>query len=92
MKKSIPACLILFIIVLFGCSSDDQNTTDDGESNSELYFPPISSDVWETLSLTDLGWNVAAEQPLYDFLDAKGTKAFIILKNGKIVIERYGNG
>ena len=93
MKKSIPTFLILLVIALFGCSSDDQNASDDIDNNeSELYFPPINSDTWETLTTSELGWTESSLQPLYDLLDNTGTKAFIILKDGKIVIERYGNG
>ncbi|GAA4277810.1 serine hydrolase [Aquimarina mytili] len=59
---------------------------------SALYFPPIDTNSWQTVSVSDLGWNSNNEQQLYDFLKEKSTKAFIILKNGKIVIEKYFNG
>jgi CubicO group peptidase (beta-lactamase class C family) len=36
-----------------------------------------------------LGWNEAELPNLYTYLQQKGTKAFIILKNGKIVAEKY---
>ncbi len=87
-------CYILSFIIITGCSTSDNNNDTNNNSNpilNELYFPPINSDTWETLSLNELGWNTNAEEPLYDLLDATGTKAFIILKDGKIVIERYGN-
>ncbi len=54
-----------------------------------LYFPPISSDVWDTLSPYALGWNITQIDSLYDFLARHRTKAFIVLKDGKIVLERY---
>lgn len=72
--------------------TDETIVTDpDTTNNNNLYFPPINSVIWETLSIQELGWNTNNEQTLYDFLEAKGTKAFIILKNGKIVIEKYFN-
>jgi len=54
-----------------------------------LYFPPLSGDAWETTTTTSLGWNEAALNDLYNYLNSKGTKAFIILKNGRIVTEKY---
>ncbi len=57
-----------------------------------MYFPSNSSSTWETKSLSSLGWNQAAVQPLKDFLIQKHTKSFIILINGRIVMEEYFNG
>jgi CubicO group peptidase (beta-lactamase class C family) len=39
-----------------------------------------------------LGWNQAAVQPLLDYLEQKNSKSFIILINGKMVLENYFNG
>lgn len=39
-----------------------------------------------------MGWNEAAIQPLRDFLLEKNTKAFMILVNGRIVMEEYFDG
>lgn len=76
--------LLLFIsLFLFNCSKDEPV-----EPNS-LYFPPINSNTWEAISVSELGWNADAEQPLYNFLEANDTDAFIILKDGKIVVEKY---
>ena len=60
--------------------------------NELMYFPPNDSNSWETKSLQNLGWNVAAVSPLLDFLQLKNTKSFIILVNGRIVLENYFNG
>ncbi|MFM9944358.1 MAG: serine hydrolase [Bacteroidia bacterium] len=54
-----------------------------------LYFPPTTGASWDTTSLESLGWCRDKTQPLYDFLEAKNSKAFIVLKDGKIVIEKY---
>lgn len=92
--KSVALSILSCTFFLFlNCSSDDTNEPiDTPEPTSQLYFPPNNSDEWETTSVEALGWNTAAEQPLYDLLETTGTKAFIILKDGKIVVERYGNG
>jgi len=49
----------------------------------------LDSGSWETTSPEDLQWNTSAEQDLYDLLEEKNTKAFIVLKDGKIAIEKY---
>ncbi|MFK8037234.1 MAG: serine hydrolase [Crocinitomicaceae bacterium] len=54
-----------------------------------LYFPPISGNTWDTLSFSELGWCDDQLPQLYSFLDNSNTKAFIVLKDGKIVIEKY---
>lgn len=57
--------------------------------SSQLYFPPVNSFEWETVSPEELGWCTENIQPLYDDLEAHNTKAFIVLKDGKIVLEKY---
>lgn len=54
-----------------------------------LYFPPNSGAEWKTVTPASLGWNVTELNNLYPYLESKNTKAFIILKNGKIVAEKY---
>ncbi|MCA6495186.1 MAG: serine hydrolase [Chitinophagaceae bacterium] len=56
------------------------------------YFPPITGNTWETVSPASLNWNATALQDLKTYLQQKGTKAFIILVNGRIVVEEYMNG
>jgi CubicO group peptidase (beta-lactamase class C family) len=41
--------------------------------------------------MSDLKWNENELQPLLDFLEEKNTKSFMILHNGKLVIEEYMN-
>lgn len=54
-----------------------------------LYFPPTSGDNWATLSPSSLGYCEERIDSLYAFLDDNNTKAFILLKDGKIVLEKY---
>lgn len=56
---------------------------------SAMYFPPLGSASWETVSPSTLGWNESELASLYTFLQQKNTKGFIILKNGRIAAERY---
>ena len=44
---------------------------------------------WETVTATQLGWNTENEEDLREFLNEKNTKAFIITKGGRIVVEWY---
>ncbi|MCA0132035.1 serine hydrolase domain-containing protein [Winogradskyella alexanderae] len=82
--------IIMTIIISLSCSSDDSNTGNPSV-NEELYFPPTDSEEWETLTVESLDWNISEEQALYNFLEASDTNAFLILKDGKIVIEWYMN-
>jgi len=55
----------------------------------ELYFPSVDTEEWETLSPEQLGWNPEYLDNLHHFLDSSQSKAFILLKDGKIVLEWY---
>lgn len=89
--KSTFYCIWIVLISLFSCSSDN-NPIDQEPIDQELYFPPLNSDSWETISVSELGWNESELQPLLDYLEAKNTKGFMILYNGRIVKESYFNG
>ncbi len=58
-------------------------------SKAQLYFPPISGNAWDTISPTSLGWCLDKIDTLSNYLEANNTKAFLVLKDGKIVIEKY---
>lgn len=55
----------------------------------QIYFPPAGTDTWESVSASSLGWNTSEITGLMDLLKNNGTRAFILLKDGKIVIEEY---
>lgn len=77
----------LALLLFSGCSSDSDAVTPEA-----LYFPPSDgSTTWETKSVSDLGWNESAVAPLLNYLDLKNSKGFIILVNGRIVMENYFN-
>ena len=54
-----------------------------------LYFPPLSGSTWTTLSPQSLNWCQNRIDSLNKFLGDNNTKAFILLKDGKIVLEQY---
>lgn len=53
------------------------------------YFPPLVGNAWDTISPQSLGWCPEPVEEMMDWLEGNNTKAFILLKDGKIVIERY---
>ena len=87
MKK---IALFFTSLLLISCGSDDASTSPIPEES--MYFPPIGSSIWETKTVASLGWNQSQVQPLLDYLALKNTKSFMILHNGKIVMENYFNG
>jgi CubicO group peptidase (beta-lactamase class C family) len=86
----LPYCLLLTLATAVGCSKDDGNNSPDPAQS--MYFPPLSGTAWETQSIASLGWNASAVAPLETFLREKNTKSFMILVNGRIVMETYYNG
>jgi CubicO group peptidase (beta-lactamase class C family) len=55
-----------------------------------LYFPPLNNNLpWDSVSPASLGWCTPHIDSLYRFLNQEKTKAFIVLKDGKIVLEKY---
>ncbi|MFM7400037.1 MAG: serine hydrolase, partial [Bacteroidota bacterium] len=61
-------------------------------NGQSLYFPPITGNTWETSPPQSFGWCQERVDSLYKMLDDNNTRAFILLKNGKIVLEQYFNG
>lgn len=88
MSKITSILLIAFLCI--SCSSESVEPTPIPAET--LYFPPLSGTTWETKSIASLGWKQEAVQPLLDYLDLKHSKGFIILVNGRIVLENYFNG
>lgn len=83
--------LLLLSFLTFSCNSDSDGETEP--TPEAMYFPPSDgSNTWESKSVADLNWNQNAVQPLLDYLELKNTKSFIILVNGRIVMENYFNG
>lgn len=75
--------ILLFTLIIL--------TFDLTTSNAQsLYFPPLSNlATWETITPASLGWCLNKIDTLYNYLQQQDTKGFIVLKNGKIVLEKY---
>lgn len=82
-----------FLFLAFTNCSSDSSSPDPNPVEEQMYFPPNDgSATWETKTIASLGWNQSAVQPLLDYLELKHSKSFIILVNGRIVMENYFNG
>lgn len=57
--------------------------------SSSLYFPPINSEDWEKMSISEAGFDQEKMGEFLNWLSETDTRAFLILKDGKIVIEEY---
>ncbi len=76
---------LIALIVLSSCSQEDPQVT---STPVQLYFPPTGS-IWERVTPASLGWDETKIADLDNFLLASNTRALIVLKDGKIVIEKY---
>lgn len=83
MKK----CVLLLILsgLSLGCK-EEKGVLD---APTALYFPGASGAAWETTSCASLGWDDGSLNEFYDYLETNNSRAFIVLKNGRIVIEKY---
>jgi CubicO group peptidase (beta-lactamase class C family) len=75
--------LIALLGLLLGSYFNVQSQT------APLYYPPIGNAVWATTPPAQLNFCAARIDSLYQFLDDNDTKSFILLHNGRIVLERY---
>lgn len=76
MKKTI---ILFFIISIFSFSVKAQS----------LYFPPTTGTLWDSILPSNLNYCQARIDSLYNYLQVKNTKSFILLKDGKRVLEKY---
>ncbi len=80
---------LLFLLPLVAC---EKQTTVDPLPVETMYFPSNTGTNWETKTVVSLNWNQSGVQPLKDYLAQKNSKSFMILVNGRIVMEEYFNG
>jgi len=76
--------LCKIILILIGLSSGFTNL-----HAQSVYFPPLIGNQWDTISPNSLDWCEDSISSLYDFLEESNSKGFLVLKNGKIVLEKY---
>ena len=81
MRKSYFWLGFLFAIALAVGSTNAQT--------APLYFPPTSGAAWATTAPASLGWCQPPLDSLLAFAGRKGSKSLLILKDGRLVVERY---
>lgn len=93
MKSNILSLFVLSTVLFIGCSKNDNDANPNPDPVPQgMYFPTTDGSSWETVTTAQLQWNEDKVQDLYDFLDSKKTRGFIVLKDGRIVMEKYFNG
>jgi len=83
---------VLAFPLLASCKKNEDDFSLSTEADESIYFPPIGSDEWQTTLPNDLNWNVNKLEDLKQFLIEENSKSFMVLVNGKIVVEEYFNG
>lgn len=78
---------VLVITVSLQSCKRNSSSTDAPKGPTTMYFPGSSN--WETADPALYNWNTSSLNDLYDFLETKNTKGFIVLKNGRVVVEKY---
>ena len=85
--------IIIFIGLLSACEGPGGGgPTNPDPVDGEMYFPPEAHNTWSSTDPSDLSWDLTELENLNSYLEEKKTKGFIILKDGKIVVEEYFNG
>ncbi len=57
--------------------------------SQSLYFPPLTGNTWQTMSPDELNWCPDSLTSLINYVGSNNSKAFLILKDGKMVSENY---
>lgn len=74
----------LFKVVVLFCGLINQ------ESRAQSsYFPPLIGKTWTSTAPSNFGWCQDRIDSLYQYLGNHNSKAFILLIDGKIVLEKY---
>lgn len=89
LRNLIRLSSLLFSILFISCDETECDCVLPPEE--AMYFPP-NTGTWETKSPESLGWNTTNIALLDAYLIEKNSKSFIVLHNGKIVLEKYYNG
>jgi CubicO group peptidase (beta-lactamase class C family) len=87
--KTLPYLLI--ILILFSCNENAEENPAPQPKDDEpsLYFPPVSGTEWQTLTVAEAGWNQNKINELIALAANNSTRALLVLKDGKLVVEAY---
>ena len=79
---------IFICILVFSSCSDDMDIIPP-EPDQGNYFPDFTSNQWERNEEVTIDWAESDLMALKQYLEENVTRAFIMLIDGKIVIEEY---
>jgi len=82
--------LMLAICFLFSCT-EKEAPLPGAPVTQTLYFPPIGSDTWETITPAALSWDVTKLNEAIAYVGSTKGYGLIILYKGRIVTEKYWN-
>lgn len=85
MKSNILASILF--LAIFACK--ETAPIPNPENSGVNYFPPLNNGEWETTTPQSIGWNTDGIPDLLKLLEDNGTRAFLVLKDGKLVMEKY---
>jgi CubicO group peptidase (beta-lactamase class C family) len=85
-RKSQRILLLGYLIFLISSYSEEHKPA---SFTSKFYFPPTESSIWEKQPTNELSWDELKFAEFLAWLPTQDTRAFIILKDGKIVVEEY---
>lgn len=77
------------LLLFSACNNEDEPKSEPIEA---MYFPSNTDGAWETKPLSSLDWNENAIDDLNEYLIQAHSKSFMILVNGRIVMEEYFDG
>jgi CubicO group peptidase (beta-lactamase class C family) len=77
---------LICLVFVVSCKKEEPAATTPTTKN--LYFPPTGS-TWEKVTPASIGWDESKIADLKTFLASSNSRALIVLKDGKIVIEEY---
>ncbi|NVK49151.1 MAG: serine hydrolase [Cyclobacteriaceae bacterium] len=75
----------LFLIGIFQVVHLDAQSMGD----RSLYFPPSGEENWDRMPLNQTGWDQGKLGEFLAWMESTNTRALLILKDGKIVVEEY---
>ncbi len=85
MKSVLNLILMLLLCIACGQKADPIPVP---TPDPVMYFPPAGAS-WSSVTPASLGWNESKIPDLKTLLQTSNTRALIVLKDGKIVIEEY---
>lgn len=56
---------------------------------ADAYLPDVGGPQWLSQDPDELGWNTALLPDFYSYMESQNTRALVVLRHGRIVLEQY---